>query len=116
MKIPEWVKPAFWGAAWGILAFTIVGFWQFGWVTGGSAEQMAQKRSEEAVAAVLALICVDSFRKQENASAKLVEAKQLSSWQRRDFVEKGGWATMPGSEKAVAGVAAACAERLSNLN
>ncbi|MSO94079.1 MAG: hypothetical protein EXQ86_11855 [Rhodospirillales bacterium] len=115
MTIPAWVKPGFWGAFWGAVAFTILGFWQLGWVTGGTATDMAKKSSESAVVAALAPICVDTFQKQPGAPEKLAELKKVSSWQRSDFVEKGGWATMPGTKAPSSGVAAACGVMLDKL-
>jgi hypothetical protein len=37
------------------------------------------------------------------------------SWQQGSFIEKGGWATMPGGESANEAVAQACATMLSSL-
>ena len=48
-----------WGAAAGAAAVAIVGFTWGGWVTGGQAEAMTQKRSEAAVVAVLTPICIE---------------------------------------------------------
>jgi len=36
-------------------------------------------------------------------------------WDRETFIEKGGWAKMPGGETADAAVTRACAERLGSL-
>ena len=50
-----------WGAVGGAIALAIVGFSYGGWVTGGTAQQMAQQRSDAAVVAALAPICaIDS--------------------------------------------------------
>jgi hypothetical protein len=47
------------------------------------------------------------------ASANLAEMKKATySWDQSKFVEKGGWATMPGSTEPNSAVAAACAESL----
>ena len=45
----------------------------------------------------------------------MVELKKVSSYQQGPFIEKGGWATLPGSDNANSAVARACAEMLSNL-
>ena len=45
----------------------------------------------------------------------LTELKKTSSWEHATFVEKGGWAVMPGSKSADSGVPQACANMLSNL-
>jgi hypothetical protein len=112
MRIPPEVKPACWGAAGGAVALAIIGFNWGGWVTGGSAEQKANQRAERAVIAALAPVCVDQFRRHANADASLAELRQVSSWQQGAFIEKGGWATMPGSNSPDAAVARACAEML----
>ena len=53
------------------------------------------------------------FQAQVDAAGKLAELKALSSYERSDFVEKGGWATMPGSEAPMKGVAYACVKILT---
>jgi hypothetical protein len=91
----------------------IVGFSWGGWTLGSSVEKVAKERADTAVLAALAPICVDQFRQAANASANLTELKKISfAWDRETFIEKGGWATMPGSEKADSAVAKACAETL----
>src|ERR1700719_2526971 len=71
---------------------------------------------EAAVVAVLAPICVAKFQQQTHAAAKLVAFNKISSsWDRRSLIEKGGWATMPGSNTPNSAVASACAEKLGRL-
>jgi hypothetical protein len=115
MQIPEWFKPAAWGAVFGGVALAIVGFSWFGWMLGATAERMAVARADTAVIAGLVPVCVDRFRQQPDAAAALNRLKQTSSWQRQDLVERGGWATMPGNDRPNSGLARACAETLSNL-
>jgi hypothetical protein len=45
----------------------------------------------------------------------LIEFNKVSSWNRRSVIEKGGWATMPGTDTPNSAVASACAERLGSL-
>ena len=105
------VPPALWGAAAGAIALAIVGFNWGGWVTGGSAETLAKSRAATAVVAALTPICVDKFRQAADASANLAEMKKAAYvWDQSKFVEKGGWATMPGSTEPNSAVARACAE------
>src|SRR5207248_6605947 len=100
MKIHPRVKPAVWGAVVGAIAFTVVGFSSLGWTLGSTAEKMATQRAEAAVVAVLTPICVEKFQQQTDAAAKLVAFNKISSsWDRRSIIEKGGWATMPGTDK-----------------
>jgi hypothetical protein len=103
------------GVAVGAIATIFVGFYWGGWVTGGNAKDMVQRSASSAVVAALAPICVDNFQRQANASATLVEMKAVSSWQQPSFIEKGGWATMPGSTSPDSTVARGCAEMLANL-
>jgi hypothetical protein len=103
------------GAAAGAAAAMIIGFNWGGWVTGGTAKEMTQKSSTSAVIAALSPICVDKFQHSAEATANLTELKKVSSYQQGTFIEKGGWATLPGSDSANSSVAQACANMLSNL-
>jgi hypothetical protein len=47
---------------------------------------------------VLAPICVEKFQQQTDAAAKPVAFNKALSWDRRSLIEKGGWATFPGTE------------------
>jgi hypothetical protein len=90
-----------------------VGFSWGGWVTGGTAETLAKNSAATAVVAALTPICVEKFRQAADASANLVEMKKATyAWDQSKFVEKGGWATMPGSTEPNSAVAKACAESL----
>ncbi len=107
------VRPALWGAAVGAVALAIVGFSWGGWMTGSAAETLATNRAATAVVAALTPICVDKFRQAADASANLTEMKKTTySWDQSKFVEKGGWATMPGSTEPNSAVAMACAQSL----
>jgi hypothetical protein len=91
----------------------IVGFWGLGWTLGSSAERMARDRAEAAVVDALTPVCVAGFEGQADAAAKLMEFKKISSsWDQRAFIEKGGWATIPGNATPNSDVARACAEKL----
>ena len=89
----------------------IVGFSWGGWVTGGRAETDATQRANGAVVAALAPVCVENFQRTADAPVNLIALKKVDSWSQGDFVEKGGWATMPGSHtpEQVSAVAKACA-------
>ena len=115
MQIPEWFRPAAWGAVFGAAALAIVGFSYFGWVLGGTAERMATARAEAAVVAGFVPLCVDRFRHEPDVAARLNQFQRTSSWQRREFVERGGWATLPGTDRPNSGVATGCADTLANL-
>jgi hypothetical protein len=115
MKIHPGCKPAMWGAVAGAIAISILGFNGFGWTLGSTAEKLATARAETAVVASLTPICVEKFQHQANGPQKLAEFRKISSsYDRRSLIEKGGWATVPGSETSNSAVAAACAEKLGS--
>jgi hypothetical protein len=115
MNIQTDLKPALLGAVGGAVALAIVGFTWGGWVTGSSAETSANQSATAAVVSVLAPICVDQFQRSIDASVRQAELQKTSVWQQGSYVEKAGWATMPGSPSPDIAVAKACAGLISNL-
>jgi len=111
----ETVKPVLLGAIGGALALAIVGFSWGGWVTGGAAETMAQKQAKSATIAALAPICAAKFQADSSFEAALSKLNETRSYQRAAFIEKGGWSTMPGSEKGNRDVAKACATMILEM-
>ena len=77
-------------------------------VTGGTAQAMAK----DAVVQRLAAVCVAQFDQNPGKDQKLTELKDASTRQRRAYVEKQGWATMPGEEKPDSKVADECGKLL----
>src|SRR5688572_25672626 len=104
----------FWACAATMVATMIVGFTWGGWVTGGTALRTAEALADTAVAKRLSPICVSQFQADPQRAAKLKELKDTGSWQQADYVQKQGWATMPGEAAAPADrqVAEACAKLL----
>ena len=115
MQIPAETKPLLTGAAFGAVALAIIGFTWGGWTTSSTAEKLVKEGSSKAVASALAPICADNFKRAADASSQLVELKKVSAWQQASFVEKGGWAKMPGTEAVSSGTASACAELILAL-
>jgi hypothetical protein len=103
---------AFWACIASMVLTMIVGFAWGGWVTGGTAQKMADTRADDAVIKRLAPICVVQFQRDPGKVQKLVALQGTDSWQRDGYVEKQGWATMPGEEKSDSKVAEACAQLL----
>jgi hypothetical protein len=103
------------GAAAGAIAAVVIGFSFGGWMLGGTAQKMADKSANNALVSALAPICVDKFQHASGAQTTLVELKAVDSWRRDSFVEKGGWATLPGMERPNRDVAEACAKLLDAL-
>ena len=102
----------FWSVVATIILTMIVGFNWGGWVTGGTAERMAKEAAKEAVVERLALICVGQFNQDPGNGQKLKELQEASAYQRDDYVQDQGWATMFGEEKPDRGVADECAKLL----
>lgn len=100
-----------WALAGGAVIATIIGFAWGGWITASGA----QNKTDAAVLATRAAICVAQFMKQPNAQEKLNELKAINSWERATFIEKGGWDKMPGEETASFTVSRACADGLDVL-
>ena len=105
------------GAAIGAVLTIAIGFnWfgpGFGWVTGGSAKEMALKSEKSGAVSALASVCAARFQQDAGASAHLVELKKIDySWDQGSYLQKGGWATLPGNEKPDSDVAQACAALL----
>jgi hypothetical protein len=105
------IKFGVWGLICGSVIAMIIGFAWGGWTTSSAT----QKMSEEAVLASQAAICVAQFMKAPNHEEKFKEFRELSYYQRAEFIEKGGWDIMPGQEKAGYSVSRACAAGLELL-
>jgi hypothetical protein len=113
MQFPVWIKPALLGAGAGAIALAIVGFSWGGWVTGGSAADMAKKQSLAATATALTPYCLERSAADPNSIQLLAELKAASTYNRKAIVEKAGWATPLGAEKPSTELAQACQLALS---
>ncbi len=111
----EKIKTGLWGAIGGAIALAIVGFAWGGWETGGAAKEMAGKAAEDAVVARLAPICVEQFSQGSEKDLKLKELKEKAYYERGDYVEEQGWATMLGEKEPDGKVAEKCADILMQL-
>jgi pimeloyl-ACP methyl ester carboxylesterase len=114
MKFPVWLSPALYGAAGGALALAIVGFSWGGWVTGSTAMKMSDKAVETAVVSSLTPYCLAQSQRDPNATQVLADLEAAKSYNRRDIVEKAGWATPLGEEKPNRDLAVACVKALTN--
>ena len=110
------MKPPFiWGVVIGAIALLIVIFWT-GWVvTSSTAEVEGKKMAKEAVLENLAPICVEQYLQDPNKVERFAELKEKASYQRDDYLEEIGWATMPGAESSVRGLADKCAKQIIEL-
>ena len=91
----------------------IVGFTWGGWVRGATARSTAEAGAEEAVVKHLAPICVVQFQQDPAKDQKLKELRDMSAYERGDYVKKQGWAKMPGAGEVDGKVADECAKLIS---
>jgi hypothetical protein len=106
----------FWSCAGSVVVALVVGFTWGGWVTGGTAQKMATAYGDTSRYELASVICVERFLAAPDARAQLTALKAIdSSYRQRQFIEEGGWATMPSRDKAARQTADLCAKVLSNL-
>lgn len=91
----------------------IVGFTWGGWVRGATVRSMAEAEAEDAVVKHLAPICVVQFKRDPAKNQKLKELREMSAYERADYVKKQGWAKMPGEGEADSKVADECAKLIN---
>ncbi|WP_170520026.1 hypothetical protein [Ruegeria atlantica] len=113
MNTPEWLKPGIYGTLIGGVFVGVVGFSWGGWMTGGSADKMANAMSRDNVIAALVPVCVDMARTDAQRAEKITTIKEASSFKRKDAVMEAGWATVPGSQTPNKDLAQACIEGLN---
>jgi hypothetical protein len=105
-----------WSCLGSVVVALVVGFTWGGWVTGGTARDMATTAGDESRYDLASVICVEKFLAAPDAQAKLTELKAIdSSYRQRQFIEEGGWAVMPSTDKAARQAADLCAKVLTNL-
>jgi hypothetical protein len=95
------------GAVAGAIATMFVGFYWGGWSLGSTADKMAKERSDLAVVAALAPVCVDKFRALPDAEAKQAALSKIESWKRRDEFPKE-LVTLPGESYPSTALVDAC--------
>ena len=102
----------FWSCVASVIATLIVGFTWGGWVTNGTAAQMSATAADNAKAQLAAAYCVTAFEGAPNAATQFATLKKTDSWQRSDFIDKGGWDKLPGEKQAISGAADLCVTKL----
>ena len=109
----SWLKPGLYGAVVGAVALAIVGFSWGGWVTSGTAAEMASDQARLEVVAALVPICIEQSKQDPQVMETLARLKDASRYQRNDMLMEAGWATMPGSSDPHRQVAFACMQELA---
>ena len=83
----------FWACAGSVVVATIAGFSWGGWVTGGSAQEMAEDSAAQARQQLAAVVCVDRFMAAPDAGVQLTALQEIESpYGQSKFVADGGWA------------------------
>jgi hypothetical protein len=113
MTFPEWTKPGIYGAVIGAVAATIVGFTWGGWVTGGSADEMAMTMASEEVTLAMVPVCLSRSAADPERVAKLAVIQEASTYNRRSALMDTGWATLPGTDAPNRDLAEACIDGLA---
>ncbi len=111
----EKIKLLLGGAAGGAIVLAIIGFAWGGWVTGGTAREMAVVAAGDAVAERLAPICVEQYTQAPEKDQKLKTMMEKNAWERGNYVAEQGWATMPGEKNHDGTVSRKCAELIAAL-
>ena len=106
---------AFWFCVVAVIAALIGGFGIAGWVTQGTARQMARDAADEARRTLAVNVCVEDFMQAANAKERLAKLKSVDYYSRGDILATGGFATMPGEKEADGYVAARCAAALEEV-
>ena len=111
----EKIKLGLLSAAGGAVVLAIVGFAWGGWVMESTAQQVAVVAAEKAVVDRLASICVEQYNQDPEKDQKLKKLKESESWNRFKYVEKQGWAALPGEKEPDSVVSRECANLLAQL-
>lgn len=110
----SWTQ-TFWIAAGAVAVTLIAGFGFAGWVTGGTAQEMATSAAAEARHELAAAVCVEDFMKAADSGKRLQSVKDATWYERDKLVLAGGFATMPDRSEPDSIVASMCAAQLAEL-
>jgi alpha/beta superfamily hydrolase len=102
----------FWACVSCVALTMLVGFKYGGWVTGGTAAEMADTAADEALVRLAVASCVQRFGQGKDVKIRMAVLKKTKDWDRGGYLEKAGWATPLGTDDPVRDAGAQCAERL----
>lgn len=101
------------GVAAGAFFMPMFGFVGLGWKLDSKAQVMASEAASAELRKVLVPACVARFNADPEADMHRTAMKEIKFFHPRMlYVEKGGWAVLPGQENASRGVARGCTELL----
>lgn len=108
---------SFWAIVYVSAATVALGFTAGGWMTAGGAQELADRAAARARAEVVGTLCVERFLAAADAEAQLASLKGITpGFRRREFVEQGGWTTLPGATAPTPQAAELCAAALYKHN
>ena len=110
----EKVKNSVWSAIVGAIIVMIIGFGWGGWVLGSTSQKNADLLITEALVARLAPMCLGQFNLDVQKETKLKNLQEKNRWQRLQYVEDQGWATMPFEKEPDSNISEACVEKILN--
>lgn len=106
-----------WSCVGAVVVALVIGFTLGGWVTGGTARDMAETAGQEGRFDLASAICVERFMAEPDMRERLTELQDIgSTFRQRQFIEEGDWAIMPGADSASRQAADLCARVLANLD
>jgi hypothetical protein len=104
----------FWACAACIVATVAIGFTWGGWTTGASARMMGEKAATTAEANLAGGICATRFATGPDVQAQTALLMKTATYDRADFLVKGGWLALPGQKEPIAGAADLCAQQIAS--
>jgi hypothetical protein len=110
----EKIKTGVWGGIVGAIIVMIIGFGWGGWVLGSTAQKNADIMVTDALVARLVPMCVAQYNADAEKSKKFRELEKANRWEREEYIEKQGWATMPFEKEPDSRVAVMCVELILN--
>lgn len=109
-------KFVFWACVATAALTVFIGFKWGGWVTGGSAQEMAAAAASEARIEIAVAGCVDRFGKGQDSRERLAALRKVDSWMRGSYLEEAGWVTPRGMDSPVGNAGGRCATQIIDDN
>ena len=98
----------------GAVAAMAIGFGWGGWMLGGTAQKMARHKVNAEIVALYTPECVRHFEAQSDMPSHWAALKKADGdYDQQNFIEKAGFATLPGTKTSNDDVADACATKLA---
>jgi alpha/beta superfamily hydrolase len=98
----------------GVIATLVIGFTWGGWVRGSTARRMTDTAVTAEIVALYTPQCVKRFEAQTNMPEQWAALKKANAdYNQQDFIEKTGFATLPGAKEPNDDVASACVDKLT---